>query len=195
MYQNFKMQLKNYHWGDLFQCVLWFQKFRNDLYRDQKLLLQFKKVFWIHWPQVSKLFHAHEKCTQVLGSLLWWLTALLQGLILLTFTWSSEDHMHFSLFRRYMYFIVAIKFAKLCMENVSVQLLLSLLFTHSLSLPLSRKIERIMCGLSIILLYTKKMSEKFCKGIFKVNQILWLVQKMLAQLFPFKLRMHWKKII
>ena len=90
-----------------------------------------KKVFWIHWPQVSKLFHAHEKCTQVLGSLLWWLTALLQGLILLTFTWSSEDHMHFSLFRRYMYFIVAIKFAKLCMENVSDQLLLSLSLTLS----------------------------------------------------------------
>ena len=101
-----------------------------------------KKVFWIHWPQVSKLFHAQEKCTQVLGSLLWWLTALLQGLILLTFTWSSEDHMHFSLFRRYMYFIVAIKFAKLCMENVSDQLLLSLLPTHSLSLSLEREKDR-----------------------------------------------------
>ena len=65
--------------------------------------------------------------------------------------------------------------------------------THSLSLSPSLKIERIMCGLSIILLYTMKMSEKFCKGIFKVNQILWLVQKILAQLFPIKLRMHWKR--
>ena len=41
----------------------------------------------------------------------------------------------------------------------------------------------------------KENVGKFCKGIFKVNRILWLLQKILAQLFPIKLRMHWKKII
>ena len=66
--------------------------------------------------------------------------------------------------------------------------------TIAYSLSLKKEVENYVRVIYYPVVYKENVG-KFCKGIFKVNRILWLLQKILAQLFPIKLRMHWKKII